>query len=581
MNGWHGVILYINLSDKTIRFEYPDPQLYHTWIGGRGIAGFYLARHITQPWDSPHMPLLFMAGPLVGTSSPSSGRICVMSRSPLTGTVGDGSIGGAFGAELKQAGFDGIVITGKSDKLCGIAISDNTLEFEDAEALRQMGIEKVYERLCHKGSVAAVGPAAQKGVLFANIVVDGSFAAGRNGLGLVFASKGLKYITVNGSGQVKVHNPQGLEQAREDILRLIAASPALLGQYGISQHGTGALYDLMDSRRMMPTANFRKTYFPQAVAMNAVAYGKKYRPHKAGCQGCHIQCKRIAQDGRHIPEFEAMSHFSALLEIEDMEIVMEANRLCNDSGMDAISAAATLACYSEYVDKKLTGVEVLRLLRDIGSGKGGALGQGSYRFALSVGRPELSMSVKGQELPAYDPRGAYGMALGYCTSTSGGCHLRAYPISHEILRKPVATDRFSFEGKARITKIAEDLNAVVDSLAVCRFVFFANPLEEYARAYTAVTGVASSAQELLKTGERIYYNERIMNARNGFTAKDDDLPSRFFKESGTGGNNFDVPALNREAFLKARANYYRVRGLDQQGMPSKQKAQELGLNWET
>ena len=580
MNGWNGLILHINLSNKTYRFEHPDSELYRTWIGGRGLAGFYLFPYVTLPWDNPEMPLVLMAGPLVGTSAPSSGQICVMSRSPLTSTVGDGSMGGSFGTELKKAGLDGIVITGRSDRICGIAIADKTIQFEEAETFSQMKTVQVYKRLKHKGAVAVVGPAAENRVLFANVIVNGGFSAGRNGLGLVFASKGLKYITVKGSGQVSIYDQHGLQQAREDILRLIAASPALLGQYGISQYGTGALYDLIDSRHMMPTANFRRTHFEKAKVMNAVAFAKKYRSERTGCQGCHILCKKIVHEGLLVPEFEAMSHFSALLEIEDMEIVMEANRLCNDLGMDAVSAAATLACYAEYRGEKLSGYEVLALLNNIGTGQEKQLAQGSYIFASKIGKPELSMTVKGQELPPYDPRGAYGMALGYSVSTSGGCHLRAFPISHEILRKPVATDRFSFEGKARIIKIAEDMNALVDSLSVCRFVFLANPLEEYAKAYTAVTGVESTVQELLKIGERICYNERIMNASNGFTSKDDDLPRRFFTEPGTSGKNFEVPAINREEFLRARANYYRVRGLDNNGMPTKQKAQGLGLIWE-
>jgi len=169
------------------------------------------------------------------------------------------------------------------------------------------------------------------------------------------------------------------------------------------------------------------------------------------------------------------------------------------------------------------------------------------------------------------------MALAYATSTRGGCHLRAYPVSHEILRKPVATDRFTFSGKARIIKIAEDLNAVIDSLTACKFLFFAATLEEFALAFQGVTGVPATAQDLLRAGERIYYRDRIMNARNGFTADDDDLPERFFTMEGTGGAGITVPALDRAAFLKARADYYRIRGLDEKGMPMEEKMKELGL----
>jgi aldehyde:ferredoxin oxidoreductase len=276
-----------------------------------------------------------------------------------------------------------------------------------------------------------------------------------------------------------------------------------------------------------------------------------------------------------------MSHFSALIGNDDMATVVAANELCGELGMDTISAGATLSCYAELTGRTLSSQAVLSLLEDVGRarGVGRELGRGSYRYAASRGRPELSMSVKKQELPAYDPRGAYGMALAYVTSNRGGCHLRAYPISHEILRKPVATDRFTFSGKARIIKIAEDMNAAVDSLTACKFVFFASSLEEYAKAYTAVTAAPATAQDLLRIGERIYYGERMLNARNGFTGEDDDLPRRFFEEPGSSGGGVRIPPLDREQFLTARANYYRIRGLSERGLPVRAKAEELGLPW--
>ncbi len=579
MNGWMGKVLHINLSDKTCSVESPAGGLYQKWVGGKGLAGHYLSPHVTLSYDEPGMPLVFMTGPLVGTASPTSGRMCVMSRSPLTGTIGDASVGGTLATHIKKAGFDGFVITGCSDSLCGIEIVDAKITFHEAPGLAGKTTGQLHDSLKAKGAVAVTGPAADNGVMFSSIMVDGVYAIGRNGLGLVFAAKNLKYVTVKGSGKVSVHDRDGIANAKEEIFRLIASSPVLLGEHGIAHYGTGAIYDLMHSRRMMPTANFSKTYFDRAPAMNAVAYKKKYETKRTGCRGCHILCKKIGKDGTHIPEFETMSHFSALLENEDIEIVTKANEICNQMGMDTITAAATLACYSEVGERRLSGAQILSLLNDIalGRGEGAELGQGSYRYAESKGCAELSISVKKQELPAYDPRGAYGMALAYATSTRGGCHLRAYPISHEILRKPVATDRFSFSGKARIIKISEDLNAVVDSLTACKFVFFASSLEEYAKAYTAVTGVDTTAQDLLKLGERIYYNERIMNARNGFTSKDDDLPPRFFTEAGTSGNEIEVKPLDRDEFLKARANYYKVRGLDEDGIPTEEKAEELGI----
>ncbi len=581
MHGWQGKILRVDLCSHSFSVEKPDPQIYAQNIGGKGLAGHYLRPWITRHWDDPQMPLLLFAGPLVGTTAPTSGRLTVMSRSPLTGTVGDASAGGRFGTELKKAGWDGIVITGQSTALCGIEISDGEVQFTNAVDLEDKRITQIHGLLKSKGATATVGAATENGVRFAAIIFDGHYAAGRNGLGLGFAAKNLKYITVRGSGKVDVFDRKELAAAREDILRLAAASPVLMGPLGITHFGTAALYDLTSSRRMMPTANFRKTYFEAALKTNAHHYKLAYQPAKTGCRGCHILCKKLGQDGGILPEFETMNHFGALLENSDIEIVRQANLVCNDLGMDAISAGATLACYAEIEQRRLTGEQILSLLRMIGTGDGlgRELGQGSYRYALSRGKLEASMSVKKLELPAYDPRGAYGMALGYAVSTRGGCHLRAYPIGNEILRKPVPTDRFSFSGKARIVKIAEDLNATIDSLSACKFIFFAASLEEYARAYTAVTGVNASAQQLLRIGERIYYAERMMNADNGFDATDDDLPRRFFEEPGSSGNGIDIKPIDRSQFLTARADYYRVRGLDQKGLPTRKKADALGLPW--
>ena len=580
MTGWIGKIIRIDLSAMQVCIEHPEPEILYQWIGGRGIAGFYISPWIHKEWNDPDMPLCLFTGPLVGTTSPTSGRMTIMSKSPLTGTIGDSSVGGRFGTYLKRAGWDGVIITGQFNGLCGIEIENEHVRIQRVEHLTGMSTSQAFERLKDKGSVALIGPAAEKGVRFSNIIIDKHFAAGRNGLGLIFANKHIKYISVKGSGKVPIHDKKVMKKAREDIFRLVAASPILLGEHGIANYGTGALYDLMNVRRMMPTSNFHKTYFEAADSMNAWTYHQRYSPQKTGCRGCHIQCKQKIMNTA-LPEFETMSHFSALIDNKDTDIVVEANRLCNDLGMDTISAASTLACYQELSGTSIQSNKILTYLIDIANAKGVGkdLGMGAGRLANLYGRPECAMTVKNQELPAYDPRGSYGMALSYVLSTRGGCHLRAYPISHEILRKPVATDRFSLSGKARIIKIAEDMFAVVDSLTACKFVFFAASLEEYALLFKAVTGVETSAHDLLKIGERICFHERIMNAKNGFTAKDDDLPDRFFTHQGSDGHGIHINPIDREDFLNARNAYYQIRGLTNDGMPIKKKAEDLGLNF--
>jgi len=586
-NGWTGKILHIDLDRSTIDIIRPAAEIYHKYLGGKGLAGYFLSPKVTLPWNHRRMPLLVFTGPLVGTAAPTSGRSTIMSRSPLTGTIADTSVGGRLGFQLKRAGWDGIIITGQSETPCGIEIVDDTIQIVDAGELWGQDTATIFSILGDGSqSVATIGQAAENGVCFSALMVDKHHVAGRTGIGLCFAAKKLKYLSVQGSGKVRIHDKDKLLASREEILRLTAASPILMGQHGFSCFGTGSIYDLMDSRRMMPTDNFRKTHFGRASELNAHAYKNKYDPGKHGCMGCHIRCKKIGRSagyaGSSMPEFETMSHFTALIDNTDMDLVMQANTLCNRYGMDTISAAATLACYKEISGIRDLSGRLIQLLEEIGQGStelGRQLGKGSFHYAASQNRQAASMSVKGLELPAYDPRGAYGMSLAYALATRGGCHLRAYPVSHEILRKPVATDRFTYSGKARIIKIAEDQNAVIDSLTACKFIFLGAGLEEYAGAFSAVTGITATAQDLLKIGERIYYHERLMNGLNGFEAKDDDLPDRFFTEAGTSGNGIEVNALDRDAFLEARSRYYKIRGLDQEGRVTKEKTEELGLAW--
>jgi aldehyde:ferredoxin oxidoreductase len=392
-------------------------------------------------------------------------------------------------------------------------------------------------------------------------------SVGRGGLGAVMGRKGLKAIVVDGSGVTRLAEPARFDHARQDVMRLFRASPVIFGEVGIAEYGTPALVDLMRQRRMAPTENFRKTLFPAAANYSGPAIRRECGAKKDGCYGCPIQCKKSTPQGEHLPEYETVSHFGGLNGITSLAAIVRANTVCNQLGLDTISAAATLAAWGEARGRFPAADEMADLLADIACcrGDGALLALGSRLALAKLGRPELSMSVKGLELPAYDPRGAYGMSLAYCTSNRGGCHLRAYPISHEILRKPVATDRFSFSGKARIIKIAEDTNAAIDSLVACKFSFFGASLEEYAELLAAATGVDYAPQGLKELGERIYLTERYYNCANGFTAADDRLPERFFCEPGSSGEGIQIPPIDRQRFAEELQKYYRIRGLTPDG----------------
>jgi aldehyde:ferredoxin oxidoreductase len=568
MNGWTGRILNVDLTAGTACYDNIPPHLLTEYLGGRGLGVRLMRDHFQlDPFD-PAMPLIFAIGPLCGTPAPTAARLSVVSRSPLTGTIYDCSAGGRFAWRLKAAGIDVLFITGRSPWPVALTITDTGARLIPTVQLWGCDIPTTVSALSEHGSVAAIGPAGENGVLFANIMMGEGNSVGRGGLGAVMGHKNLKAVTVSGSRKTSVADQALFDSARKDVMRLFKASPVVFGPLGISEFGTPVLVDLMAQRRMAPTANFSRTYFENSGNYSGPAIKAACDAKKDGCYGCPIQCKKSDGDGGHLPEYETVSHFGALNNIDSLHAIVRANRLCNDLGLDTITAAATLSARGEISGRYPKADEVPGLLEDMAlrRGEGEIMSLGSRRMSEILGRPELSMSVKSLELPAYDPRGAYGMALAYCTSNRGGCHLRAYPIAHEILRKPVPTDRFSFSGKARIITIAEDSNAAIDSLVACKFSFFGASLEEYAELLTAATGISYSPQRLKEIGKRICLTERFYNSTNGFSRKDDILPQRFFVEPGSSGDGIDINPINRKRFEEELDKYYRIRGLNREGM---------------
>lgn len=567
MYGWTGKILRVDLTGgKAWREDIPF-ELLHAYLGGRGLGVRLMRDYFTLDPFAPEMPLIFAVGPLCGTAAPTAARLTVVSRSPLTGTIYDCSAGGRFAWRLKAAGVDALFITGQSAQPVVLAINGDDAELLPAGELWGKAVPDTVSALSGGGSVACIGPAGENGVLFANIMMGEGNSVGRGGLGAVMGRKKLKAVIVDGDGATAVADQSRFDHARQDVMRLFRASPVIFGELGIAEYGTPALVDLMRQRRMAPTENFRKTVFPDSGNYSGPAIRKACGAKKDGCFGCPIQCKKSTPQGEPLPEYETVSHFGALNGIADLHAIVKANTLCNELGLDTITAAATLAAWGEAKGRFPAAEEVALLLADIAHrrGEGDLLSLGSRRVAEALGLPGLSMSVKSLELPAYDPRGAYGMALAYCTSNRGGCHLRAYPISHEILRKPVPTDRFSFSGKARIITIAEDTNAAVDSMVACKFSFFGATLEEYGELLSATTGIDYTPQSLKEIGERIYLTERFYNCANGFTSADDLLPERFYTEPGSSGEGIEIHPIDRQRFNEELQKYYRIRGLTEEG----------------
>ena len=562
-------MLTVDLSTGCSAVDTIPETLLLNYLGGRGL-GVRLMRDSFRldPFD-PDMPLIFAVGPLCGTPAPTAARLSVVSRSPLTGTIYDCSAGGQFAWRLKAAGYDLLKIVGASLRPVALVIgeSGSGAHLIPADHLWGKTVSETVAELEGGGSVAAIGPAGENGVLFATIMMGEGNPVGRGGLGAVMGRKRLKSIVVNGRGTFEIADPARFETALKDVMRLFRASPVIFGELGLAEYGTPALVDLMKQRRMTPTENFRRTWFAESDRYSGPAIRKECKAVKDGCYECPIQCKKSTPEGEHLPDYETVSHFGALNGISDLHAIVRANTLCNELGLDTISTTATIATWGEARGRFPEARELAEILWSIAlrQGDGKLLANGSRRVAEHLGRPELSMSVKSLELPAYDPRGAYGMALAYCTSNRGGCHLSAYPISHEILRKPVATDRFSFSGKARIIVIAEDVNAALDSLVACKFSFLGATLEEYSELLSAVTGVEFTPRGLQEIGNRIWLTERFYNCANGFDSCDDHLPERFFTEEGSSGDGITILSLDRERLAEELQKYYRIRGLTPKG----------------
>ena len=567
MYGWAGRMLSVDLSTGSCNVEIMPDHLLHEYVGGRGLGvRFMRDYHRLDPFDSA-TPLIFAVGPLCGTSAPTASRLAIVTRSPLTGTIFDNSFGGTFAWQLKAAGYDLLKISGESPKPVILVVNESGAELLPAGSLWGSTVRETTAALKGAGSVAAIGPAGENAVFFASVMTADGSVSGRGGLGANMGRKRLKAIAVKGARRTDIAEPDRFESARADVMRLFRASPVIFGELGLAEYGTPAFVDLMKQRRMTPTENFHKTWFNDSDRYSGPALRKQFSCVKDGCFGCPVQCLKISSTGERLPEYEALSHFGALNGISDLSTIIQANSLCFELGMDPISTAATISAYGEMRGRFVTADELAGFIKDIAfrKGDGDCLANGSRSAAIGSGHPETSMNVKGLELSAYDPRGAYGMALSYCTGSRGGCHQYAYPVSTEILRKPVATDRFSFSGKARIISIAEDTNAAVDSLAACKFAFFGATLEEYAGLLTSTTGVDYTPQRLKEIGARICLTERYYNCANGFDISQDQLPDRFFTEAGSAGDGIDIPPLNRYRFNEELQKYYRIRGLSPQG----------------
>jgi aldehyde:ferredoxin oxidoreductase len=590
MDGYAGRIAYADLSAGNVTIKPTPPNLKKEYIGGRGF-GIRLLTDMVDPKIDPlgeQNVLVFAAGPLTGTGIPLGSRYEVSTISPLSGTAMSANSGGVFGWKMKKAGFDAVVVTGRSRRPLWLFLDHGNAELRDASGLWGMTTGQATDAIIRdlddpSVRVACIGPAGENKVLFACIINEKTRAAGRGGVGAVMGSKNLKAIAARGNLPIKVADEAKLEAVKERVKKKITENGI---EQALQKYGTAVLVNIINENYVLPTRNFQSAHFATAEKVSGETMAGTILKQNKGCFACIVKCGRVCEfDGEsgEGPEYEPDWAFGPDCGIDDLKAVARANNLCNEYGLDAISAPTTIACLMEMAEKGYVKHPVrfgdvpgmLQLVKQIATreGIGNELAEGSFRFATKYGHPELSMSSKKQELPAYDPRGIQGYGLATATSVRGGDHVYGYMISPEILGSPQKLDPYITKGKPQWVKTFQDLSAGIDASGMCLFTSFALGADDYADLLSATTGMKVDAAELLKVGERIWNLQKLYNIKRGFGRKDDSLPARLLneplKEGAPKGQVYRPEEMLDE--------YYTLRGWDKEGTPTKEKRKELGL----
>ena len=613
---WAGKILRVNLSAGTVTPEPLNMDWARQYLGSRGLGTKYLVSEIDPQVDplSPDNKIIWATGPLTGTMASTGGRYTVITKGPLTGAIACSNSGGYWGAELKMAGWDMVIFEGKSPKPVYLYINDDVAELRDAADIWGKSVWETEEHLKTTlqdplTRISGIGRAGENQVLFAAVVNDLHRAAGRSGVGAVMGSKNLKAIAVRGTkGVGNIRDPKAF-MAETFARKKILHDNAVTGQ-GLPTYGTQVLMNVINEVGALPTRNHRDVQFEGAKDISAEAMatprasdGKKHLVTNQACFGCTIACGRISKiDETHFTvqnkpqywgasgglEYEAAWALGAANGVNDLECLQYVNLLCNEQGIDPISFGATVGAVMELYEMGVLTKEQIGIEAPFGSAKalaflaeetihgrgfGKEVGQGSKRLCTKYGHPDLSMSSKGQEFPAYDGRAIQGIGLAYATSNRGGCHLRGYTIASEILGIPVKTEPTATEGKPELVKAFQDATAAFDSAGVCVFTTFAWSLPDLAPQLQAACDEGFTVPELEKIGERIWNMEREFNNAAGFTKADDSLPRRLLTEAAkTGGSKGTVSHLP-----EMLPKYYAVRGWDPEGRPTPETRARLGL----
>jgi len=602
VKGFAGEIVRVNLSTGEIKKQKINEEWARLFIGGRGYGDKIICDEVDPKIDplAPGNKVVIATGPTAGSNAPTSGRTMVITKGAETGTIACSNVGGFFGPQLKQAGYDMVVIEGKAKQPVYLWINDGKVEIRDARKLWGKKTTQIDEMIKQetdpKARVITIGPAGVKLSRIANLMVDACRAAGRSGVGAVLGSKNFLGIAARGTKKIEFADLAETKKAIDQARKLIRESGTT--HETLPKYGTAVMVNVINERGGYPIRNAQEAYDADAGVTGGEEIAAKILMKRWACAACPIGCGRVTEikegkyKGHHGegPEYETTWALGLMCGVHDLNAITEANYLCNDYGLDTISAGGTIACAMELYEKGYIpekdvpfpikfgdGDTVVKLVQMMGEREGvigNLLAEGSYRLAEHYGHPELSMSIKKQEIPAYDPRAMKGIGLNYATSNRGGCHVRGYTISQEVLDWPWTVDRLKYEGKAELTKHMQDFTAVIDSSGMCLFTIFGmGYIRDYGPILRAITGIPYSDDELMKAGERIHNLERLFNLKAGLTGKDDTLPPRFLKEPiPAGPSKGEVCDLDRML-----PEYYKLRGWDKEGVPTRETLKALGL----
>ena len=593
MKGLNNQILEVNLDNEKFSREPVSEEISLNYLGGRGLGVKLLSERLPvsiNPLDRDNL-LIFASGPFGGTTVPTNGRFSLVTKSPLTNGIFYSNSGGNFGVVMKKCGFDGILIQGALKEPGYLLIENGNASIRDASNLWGNDTEKTLDVLKklegNRINSLMIGPAGEHLIKIASIMNDATRAFGRGGVGAVMGSKKLKAIVVKGGEyKVDIDDIELLKKYVKVALDKIKVVP--ITRISLPKFGTSALVNVINILGMFPINNFQKGFDERATQVSGEEINERLTLEHEGCYACPIRCGRITQAGDMKgkgPEYESVWALGPNLGIYDLISITQANYLCNSLGLDTISCGGSIACAMELQEKGLIEDHTLifgnaSILKEtvkkiaLKKGIGAQIGEGSRNLSKMYNSKDLAMQVKGLELPAYDPRGAIGHALGYATSNRGGCHLTGYLASLEIFAAPKKIDRFTMAGKPDLLVLKQNQKATEDSLVICAFAGWALGLDYYARFLKAITGIEFDIIKLLEIGERIYNMERILNIREGFTKKDDKLPPRFLNEPLKEGFSKDhvVP------LEKMLEQYYYVREWDSNGIPKTELLERLGIN---